>query len=135
MPSSDEPLEVYVDRSLGQAIVPAALRDLGFAVHTELSVFGRVREGVPDSVWLERAAREGWVVFTKDAKIRYRIAERTALTGGGVRAFVLAGGNLSGSDQANCFVQNINRIRRACRDRGPFIYAVHADRIVRIFPA
>ena len=133
MPSSDELLEIYVDRSLGQTIVPAALRALGITVHTEVSVFGRVREGVPDSVWLERAGSEGWVVFTKDAMIRYRIAERAALASGMVRAFVLAQGNLSGSDQAERFVRNIHRIRRACRSQGPFIYAVHANRIVRIF--
>ncbi len=70
MPSSDEPLEIYVDRSLGQLIVPEALRGLGIAVKTEVEVFGVVPAGVPDGVRLERAGREGWVVFTKDGRIR-----------------------------------------------------------------
>ena len=38
MPSSDEQLEVYVDRSLGSTVVPAALRALGVVAHTELEV-------------------------------------------------------------------------------------------------
>jgi predicted nuclease of predicted toxin-antitoxin system len=134
VPSSEEPLEVYVDRSLGQVIVPEALSALGLVVHTEASVFGRVPEGVPDPTWLDRAGREGWIVFTKDTRIRYRMVELTALAGEGVRAFVLSGGNLSGREQADRFVRNMNRIRQACRRQGPFIYAVQADRIVRIFP-
>ena len=134
MSSTREQLELYVDSSLGQAAVPGALRALGFIVHTEVSIFGRVREGIPDPVWLERAGRDDWVVFTKDARIRYRTAEREALARAGVRAFVLAGGNLRASDQIDRFVRNINRIRNACRSPGPFIYAVYSDGIEKIYP-
>lgn len=134
MPSSAEPPEIYVDRSLGQTHVPEALLELGLIVHTEISVFGRVQEGVPDSAWLARAGAEGWVAFTKDKRIRYRGAERAALIDGGVRAFALAGGNLSGSAQAARFVSNMEAILRACDEPGPFIYSVHADRIMRVFP-
>lgn len=134
MRSSAEPPEVYVDRSLGQTVVPDALRELGLVVHTEVSVFGHVREGVADSVWLERAGQEGWVVFTKDKRIRYRVAERSALVAGGVRAFALAGGNLSGREQATRLVGNMEAILRACGEPGPFVYSVHAGRIMRVFP-
>jgi hypothetical protein len=134
VPSSDEPLEVYVDRSLGQVSTPEALRKLGLAVHTEVSVFGHVSEGVPDAVWLDRAGSEGWIVFTKDAKIRYRVAEFSVLAQRGVKAFVLSGGNLSGADQAQRFVRNIDRIRRACRDQGPFVFAVRTLSIERLWP-
>ena len=135
MPSSGERPEVYVDRSLGQRIVPEALRSLGFVVHTEVSVFGLVEEGVPDTIWLERAGGEGWVVLTKDSRIRYRAAEMAALAGGGVRAFVLAAGNLSAAEQAARFTANARSITRACQEAGPFVYAVHADRIARLFPS
>lgn len=135
MRSSEEPPEIYVDRSLGQTIVPAGLRELGFVVHTEASVFGRVREGVADTAWLERAGQAGWAVFTKDKRIRYRGAERAALVEGGVRAFALTGGNLSGPEQAERFVRNLAGIRRALKTPGPYVYAVHAKQIVRVFPA
>lgn len=134
MPSSDEPLEIYVDRSLGQLIVPEALRGLGIGVKTEVEVFGAVPDGVPDAVWLERAGGEGWVVFTKDGRIRYRIAEIGVLAANRVKAFVLSGGNVSGAEQAQHYIRNINRIRRACRQRGPFVYSVHARGIERLWP-
>ena len=134
MPSSDEPLEIYVDRSLGQVIVPEALRQLGLTVHTEVSVFGHVPEGVPDAVWLDRAGREGWIVFTKDARIRYRVAEISVIAEEGVKAFVLSGGNLSAPEQAHRFIPNINRIRQACRREGPFVFAVRARGIERLWP-
>jgi hypothetical protein len=134
VPSSDEPLEIYVDRSLGQIIVPGELRKLGLVVRTEIEVFGDVGEGVPDPVWLERAGRERWVIFTKDARIRYRVAEIGVLAATRVKAFVLSGGNLSAREQAGRFVRNINHIRAACRDEGPFVYAVRARGIERLWP-
>lgn len=134
MPSSDEPLEIYVDRSLGQAILPEALRQLGISVYTEVEVFGRVIEGVPDAVWLGRAGREGWIVFTKDARIRYRVAEIDVLAANKVKAFVLSGGNLSGPEQTRRFISNIARIRRACRREGPFVYAVRERAIEQLWP-
>jgi len=134
VPSSDEPLEIYVDRSLGQLIVPEALRRLGHTVRTEVEVFGVAPEGIPDSVWLERAGREGWIVFTKDGRIRYRVAEIGVLAANMVKAFVLSGGNLSGLEQAEQYVRNLNRIRRACRQPGPFVYSVHSRGIELLWP-
>ena len=134
MPNSDEPPEICVDRSFGQVIVPEALRQLELRVHTEVSVFGHVPEGVPDAVWLERAGQEGWIVFTKDARIRYRVTEIGVLVQEGVKAFVLSGGNLSAPEQALRFVRNINRIRQACRREGPFVFAVRAHGIERLWP-
>lgn len=134
MPSSDEPLEIYVDRSLGQLIVPDALRGLGMTVRTEIEVFGVVPAGIADAVWLERAGREGWIVFTKDGRIRYRVAEIGVLAANKVKAFVLSGGNLSGEEQALQYIHNLDRIWRACRQRGPFVYAVYARGIERLWP-
>ena len=134
MLSSDERLEIYVDRSLGQVIVPEALRQLGLTVRTEVSVFGHVPEGVPDAVWLDRAGKEGWIVFTKDARIRYRVAEISVLAQERVKAFVLSAGNLSAPEQAQRFVSNINRIRQACHQEGPFVFAVRAHGIERLWP-
>jgi hypothetical protein len=38
-------------------------------------------------------------------------------------------------DQAQRFLENEVHIIAACAEPGPFIYAVYADRIERIFPA
>ena len=49
------------------------------------------------------AGAEGWVVLTKDSKIRYRSNEAEALFAAKVRAFVLVSRNLPGSEMANIF--------------------------------
>jgi hypothetical protein len=133
VPSSDAPLEFYVDRSLGLVIVPQSLRAAGLVVHTERDVFGDVPEGVPDEEWLRRAGEAGWVVLTKDDRIRYRRAELAILEDYSVKSFIVSGGNISGPDQAQRLVRNINRIRQACRREGPFVYAVRARGIERVW--
>jgi len=45
----------------------------------------------------------------------------------------LAAGNLSGPEQAQRFVRNITRIRRACRSEGPFVFAVRERGIERLW--
>jgi hypothetical protein len=134
VPSSEESPELYVDRSLGQIVVPEALEALGFVVHTELSIFGELDEGVADVTWLERVGSEGWVALTKEARIRYRPAEAAVIAAFGVRLFAVASGNLGAAEQAARIVENIERIVEACRESGPFVYSVQAGRIVRLFP-
>ncbi|HZV49711.1 MAG TPA: hypothetical protein VFD49_08085 [Candidatus Dormibacteraeota bacterium] len=91
MPRSRQPLEppgFFVDRSLGRYLVPDGLRQAGFVVHTMASVYGPgAEERVADEVWLERAGREGWVVLTKDERIRRRAPELSAVKAYGVRVF------------------------------------------------
>jgi PIN like domain len=45
--------------------------------------------GTADAVWLHRAGVEGWLVLTKDSKIRYHSNETGVLLAAKVRAFVL----------------------------------------------
>lgn len=82
-----------------------------------------------DSVWLTEAGKCGWVVLTKDTRIRYRAIETNALRSANVRAFVLtAGGDLSGSEMARIFVAALPRMRRLCaKTKPPFIARVTRD--------
>lgn len=54
-----------------------------------------VPRGTPDEVWLTDCGERGWVVLTRDKRIRYRVLERNALQTAGVKAFVFTGGNVS----------------------------------------
>ena len=45
--------------------------------------------GIQDLIWLRVVGRNGWVVLTKDSRIRYRRNEMEALLSSGVRSFVL----------------------------------------------
>jgi hypothetical protein len=63
----------------------------------------------------------------KDERIRYRPAERRALVDHEVMAFCLTSGNLRAQQMAELFVNSIQEITAACRDQGPFLYAVSAS--------
>jgi hypothetical protein len=125
--------DLFLDRSLGRIQVPRLLREAGLRLVTLSEHYGvPADEEIEDVTWLEEAGWRGWVVFMKDAEIRRRPAEQRALVAHGVRAFCLAGGNLPAAEMAARFLVNLDAITAACQDPGPFIYAVHATRIVRL---
>lgn len=69
----------------------------------------------------------------KDAEIRRRPAEKRALIDHSVRAFCLSGGNLRAEEMAARYIRALPAMARACRgDAGPFLYAVHTDRIASL---
>ncbi len=134
MPPSRSQPEFFIDRSLARRDVADALRRDGWLVRTHLEVFGERDQEVTDVEWLELCGREGWVVLTMDRRIRYHRAEIAAIRRHRVQSFVLTTGNLTAGQQAQRFVHNAARIAAACEVSGPFVYAVHPKRIVRIYP-
>src|SRR5262245_42661349 len=86
LPSPPEPLVFFVDRSLGRHIIPDAIRNTGAQVELHDSHFS---QDAQDHVWLAEAGKCGWVVLTKDKRLRYRAVETNALMSAKVRAFVL----------------------------------------------
>jgi len=135
MPRSVSRPEFFLDRSLARRIVAGALREAGWSLRTHIEVYGARDQEVEDVEWLELCGSEGWVVLTVDARIRYRPNEVSAIRRHRVKAFALASGNLRARDQASRFLVNGDRVRAACTDLGPFVYAVYANGIERIFPA
>jgi hypothetical protein len=129
------PPEFFVDRSLGRHQVPGALRAAGWALRTHREVYGDRDEEVPDAEWLEYCGREELAVLSKDKRLRYRPQEIAAIGEHRVRAFVLTSGNLRAAAQARRFMDSRARIEDACEASGPFVYAVQATRIVRVFPS
>ena len=125
--------DLFLDRSLGRRQVPELLRAAGLRLRTLSEVYGIPRdEEVADVAWLELAGAQGWVVLMKDARIRYRTAEREALLRHDVRAFCLAGGNLRAAEMAQLYLAEIPAIGRACSVPGPFLYAVSKRGIRRL---
>lgn len=125
--------DLFLDRSLGRIKVPALLRAAGLRLTTLSEHYGIPEdEGVADEEWLELAGRNGWVVFMKDTRVRYNRAEREAVNAHRVRCFCLSSQSLDGEEMAARFLGNLTRVTSACREPGPFIYAVHKDRIERL---
>jgi len=127
--------EYFADRSLGRHRVADLLRDAGWFVHKHVEVFRERDESVSDLEWLEHCGRHQLVVLTKDRRLRYRPREIAAIRRYRVKAFVLTSGNLRAAEQARRFLDHAQPIEAACSDSGPFVYAVRADRIVRLFPS
>ena len=89
-----EPSVFFIDRSLGKKIVAQALRDIGETVEIHDDHFA---PDAKDEDWLVEVGKRGWIVLTKDDRIRYRATERTALASARVRAFVLTSSQLQGT--------------------------------------
>lgn len=81
-----------------------------------------------DEDWLAQIGQRGWIVLTKDHRIRYRHAERLALMKAGVAAFILTSGDLQGQEMAQIFVKALPRITRSLKNHTkPFIAKVARD--------
>jgi hypothetical protein len=68
----------------------------------------------------------------KDTRIRYNPAEQGAVNQYAVRCFCLSSQSLSGASMAARFLDNLAAITNACGENGPFIYAVHQNRIEQL---
>ncbi len=104
-------------------------------LQTHHEVYGERDQEVPDVEWLELCGRIDLPVLSKDRRLRYRPAEIETVRRFGVRAFVLTSGNLVAAEQAARFERNRVRIEQVCAAEGPAVFAVHATRIVRMFPS
>jgi len=120
-----EPLTLYLDESLDGESLATALEQAGAKVIRGSKHFPR---GTPDETWLNECGRNGWIVLTRDKRIRYRVLERTALHEAGVKAFVFTGGNVSLKDTVQILVGALGRIGKIARtEPAPFIYHVGAS--------
>jgi hypothetical protein len=109
--SSKQPeLVLFLDRNLGRSVVAERLRREGVRVEVHDDHFPDQRTS--NEEWLRFAGERGWVVLTPDAKIRYRVNERTAVQSARVRQFVLTARTLTGSEIGEVLVKALPRIRR-----------------------
>jgi hypothetical protein len=112
----------FIDRSLGVDPIRKELIKAGLAVEIHDDHFARDEE---DRIWLRRVGESGWVVLTKDKRIRYRPLEFAALRASKARVFVLTAGNLRGIEIAEVFLTALPEISKALYSLpGPFIARV-----------
>ena len=118
----------FIDRSLGVEPLRTALSKEGLTVEIHDDHFVRDEQ---DRVWLKTVGTRGWVVLTKDQKLRYRPLEISALRESKARVFVLNAGNLRGQEIAEAFVLSMRRICSLLRTRpGPFLaYVSRSGRV------
>lgn len=109
-----EPPVFFVDRSLGSADLAGALRQAGVAVEVHDDHFP---QNAPDEQWLDAVGKRGWVVLTKDGRIRRRPMELDALLGAHVAAFVLTAGRVGSAQVVSAFTAALPSMIRTVRTR------------------
>lgn len=125
--------DLFVDRSLGRIVVPRLLREARLALTTLAERYGiPTDETISDEQWLADAGRLQEVVFLKDGRVRYNVAEKAAIKRHHVRCFCLSRQDLLGPEMAARFLRNLDRIIIASQEAGPFLYAVHENRIQKM---
>ena len=108
-----------------------ALRTKGESVEVHDAHFPK---DAPDVAWLCAVGRKGWVVLSKDDRIRLNEVERNALTEAGVAAFLLGRCDLTGPQMASAIIAALPTMKRALRRFPvPFIARISAGGAVSVF--
>lgn len=126
-----DPLIFFIDRCLGNRVVAEALRNEGVYVEIHDDHFPR---DARDEDWLSKVGKRGWVVLTKDTRIRYRRNEMTAVRRNGVRMFTIKGGDLNGKEIAEIFLTELPKMKRfLMRNNSPFIAKVTKGSVKSVY--
>jgi predicted nuclease of predicted toxin-antitoxin system len=117
-----ERLVLFLDESLDSDSISRALTEAGATVER---LTAHLPKGTDDEVWLSLAGKNGWVVLTRDKRIRYRRLERLALQAANVRAFVFTGGNVTINETGAILARALIHITRIyTSEPGPFVYHI-----------
>jgi hypothetical protein len=115
-----EPFTFFIDRSIGGRIVAGALQAQGELVEAHDAHFDKK---APDVEWLATVGSRGWVVISKDDRIRLNELERQALIAADVAAFILGRSDLTGPQMAKIVVTALSAMKRALRRFPPPLIA------------
>jgi hypothetical protein len=132
MSSEPPPLEFFFDRSLGKETA-RLLREAGWEIHLVADHYPDDAQLIPDEAWMAEGCQRGWILLSKDKRIRYRGAELAQLHDG--QLFCLANGNLLIEEMAEQFLQAERAIVRAAVAREPGFWKLYAGgRLERRWP-
>ena len=121
---------IFVDRSIPKSVVEA----LKLVREDEVAwLEDFFDDDVRDEKWLEAAGREGWLVISRDKRIRSRFGERTALQRHGVGCFILAQKkNLTRWEYLKLLARTLDEmVQRFEETPRPFIYVVDSAGAMR----
>ncbi len=128
-----EPFTFFIDRSLGARLVAEAIRagcEPGELVHVHDDHFP---QDTTDTEWLKQVGARGWVVLTKDTRMRTNLVERETILASRVAWFALARGDLTAGHMGQVFCAALSGIRTALRRfEIPVIATVRMDGAVSV---
>lgn len=112
-----------MDRSLGSQKVPAGLRASGIHVEVHDDHFARDED---DTVWLQACGLNGWIVLTKDERIRRDPAEVSAIIASGAHAIFLGRQDVTAEEMLQDLLPALPRmIKRLANAHKPEYLLVH----------
>lgn len=121
-----------LDRSLGQRILAARLREEGWIVRTLAEEFGDDRaQAMRDEEWIAAGASSGYVMLAKDHRIATRPLEAQAIYVNDARVVVFARGDLTSEQMGNLCLRHESKIREVAAARGPFVYSIAEHGLAR----
>jgi len=128
-----ELIVLFLDRSLGKQIIATALRNAALQVEVHDDHF---RADAADAEWLTEIGRRGWIVLTKDKRIRYRTLELQAVVSAQARIFTLSAGSMQGIEMADVFVKALPKIRNYVQTNPPpyIVQISRRGKLTRIYP-
>ena len=127
-----EEIVFFVDASLGSKVVPQALRNAGAKVEIHDDHFA---QGTPDETWLRSVGERGWVVLTKEDRIRFHDLEKKALLAAGTRAFVLTAKGLRGAENGAILAAALKSVYHFLENHpAPFIAKISRSGTVALIP-
>jgi len=86
---------------------------------------GYFASGAEDAEWLPLVGTKGWVLVTKDKRIRYNELEIAAVLQNSVREFYFTSGNYSGAEMAEILVAALSEMGKFFRrHKPPFIASI-----------
>ncbi|HEU4760528.1 MAG TPA: hypothetical protein VFT91_11195 [Dehalococcoidia bacterium] len=113
---------IFIDRSIPKGVADAlkAVRDDVRWLEDEF------QHDAKETEWLPEIGKRGWLVISRDKKIRTRPGERRALVDAGVGCFILAQKqNLTRWDYLKLIAASLDEMEEAfASTRKPFIYTV-----------
>lgn len=111
----------FTDRDLGREL-PGAVLAAGMVVESHADHFAH---DTPDSDWIPIVSQRGWVILTRDRRMRYKPAEREAILRSGARVLILVGKVTHRELAINC-VRSRARIESfIARNTAPFIARIY----------
>lgn len=127
-------LNFFTDRSLGDVIVPTALREAGWNVVSMVERYGQLTaEALADIHWIPEATERGEILLTGDKMIARRPLEAAAVARAGARVFALSNGQIRGADKAARYLRWQKAIfRRALSETAPYVVGVTGHGLERL---
>ena len=92
--------------------MPEALRAAGVEIRVHDELFPK---GTEDVVWLREAGLNGWIVITRDDRIRYNQLEKQAVIAARLRFFSITSSSLTGEQAAALILSALDKMSRLCR--------------------